>query len=267
MSFQLRIARTPFDVETTVHLGQNPLGDYYPRLFSLISKRAPEVTVGLLAKPVTSENGKMREWYSDFSGQPTSLLALPDAARAQAELLIDDRLAALRRIADAFEADGKKGEAVALRLACRPPTPNMIYVVAGQPVMVDWDRTRADVVPQTPKPAPVVAPPPSAPRTQASSSAEAAASTASEKTDVTQQTAPPTPKPVSVRRTGFFVVLFLALALLAGAAIGAAYYLQWGPFEKNNPRNSEREQLEKEIAKLEAELKKRLSSCPSIDRK
>ncbi|GHU06580.1 hypothetical protein FACS1894205_7450 [Alphaproteobacteria bacterium] len=256
MASHLRIARTPFDAEKVVRLGPNPLCDYYPHLFSIVSGRVPQVTMSLLARPVTSANKDYREWYSDFSGQPVTLISLPDAARSQIETLIEDRLVALKRVADTLETEGKKGEAIALRLACKPPTPNMVYVIGGQPVIINWDYTRSETV---------------AKKAKSSLGAFESALPGAQKAEVnavaseTERGAPPPAPPISAPPTKPLLLLSVLAVLAAGAGLaGLSDHLQWGPFEGKAAVESERTQLEEEIAQLEAELKKRLSACPSV---
>ena len=142
MAFQLRVARTDHTAAQSTMCNGRPLLEYYPHLRAALAPHVPSVTLSLLTEPVLSTDNATAEWYSTLSGEPIPLSQLPDEARLKAAVVLEDRLQALRAQADRLAAGGQVDLADALRLAVQPPRPEMVYVVNGQPVLINWDRAR-----------------------------------------------------------------------------------------------------------------------------
>ena len=116
------------------------LDDLHRELQTLIRRHLPGVVASVLALPVPNADGKTVDWYSDLPGQPTRLTALPAARRAAMKAKLEERLDALRRLADALPTRVKGSESIAalLRAATRYPDDSHVYVIGDEPVLTLW---------------------------------------------------------------------------------------------------------------------------------
>lgn len=244
MASRLRIARTELSgSQATIYNGR-PLIEFHSVIQSSLAGRVPAVTLGLLAMPVLSSDGRYTEWYSDIPGQPMELAALDPGQRDKALSLLADRVDALNEAAGPLAAEGRADASQALRLAIARIEPDMIRVINDQPVVVDWGRHRtgASVLPvraAQASPAPAPASPPSA-----------------------------VLSPQAATGRSWWRWL-LGAALLA--ALLLAVLLLWkgcapSPQDAVAPAPQaadEEAALKAEIARLEEELRQRLAACPA----
>jgi Mg-chelatase subunit ChlD len=140
MASRVRIARVdpaPFDPLSHEH---PPTAALHERIQSLVRRHLPPVTWSLLAAPSPASDRGWMEWYSDIPGQPTSLRDLPEHEQARVRALLNDRLAAVRGLADRLPSlDPGAAELVEpLRQALAYPGDETVYVIGGQPVITFW---------------------------------------------------------------------------------------------------------------------------------
>lgn len=116
------------------------LDDLHRELQTLIRRHLPGVAASVFALPVPCADGKTVDWYSDLPGQPTRLTALRAAHRAAMKTKLEERLDALRRLADALPTRVKGSESIAaiLRAATRYPDDSHVYVIGDEPVLTLW---------------------------------------------------------------------------------------------------------------------------------
>ncbi|WP_296810242.1 hypothetical protein [Thiocapsa sp.] len=116
------------------------LDELHRELQNLIRRHLPGVAASVFALPVPCTDGKTVDWYSDLPGQPTRLTALPAARRAAMKAKLEERLDALRRLADALPTRVKGSESIAaiLRAATRYPDDSHVYVIGDEPVLTLW---------------------------------------------------------------------------------------------------------------------------------
>ncbi|CRI67675.1 hypothetical protein THIOKS1750002 [Thiocapsa sp. KS1] len=116
------------------------LDDLHRELQTLIRRHLPGVVASVFALPVPCADGKTVDWYSDLPGQPTRLTALPAARRAAMKAKLEERLDALRRLADALPTRVKGSESIAALLgaATRYPDDSHVYVIGDEPVLTLW---------------------------------------------------------------------------------------------------------------------------------
>ncbi|RKT46437.1 hypothetical protein [Thiocapsa rosea] len=140
MAPSLRVARVDiggYRLPTEELVG---LDDLHRELQTLIRRHLPGVVASVFALPVPCADGKTVDWYSDLPGQPTRLTALPAARRAAMKAKLEERLDALRRLADALPTRVKGSESIAaiLRAATRYPDDSHAYVIGDEPVLTLW---------------------------------------------------------------------------------------------------------------------------------
>jgi hypothetical protein len=116
------------------------LDDLHRELQTLIRRHLPGVAASVFTLPVPCADGKTVDWYSDLPGQPTRLTALPAVRRAAMKAKLEERLDALRRLADALPTRVKGSESIAalLRAATRYPDDSHVYVIGDEPVLTLW---------------------------------------------------------------------------------------------------------------------------------
>lgn len=116
------------------------LDDLHRELQTLIRRHLPGVVASVFALPVPCADGKTVDWYSDLTGQPMRLTALPATRRAAMKAKLEERLDALRRLADALPTRVKGSESIAalLRAATRYPDDSHVYVIGDEPVVTLW---------------------------------------------------------------------------------------------------------------------------------
>lgn len=153
MAHRLRLARHPVDAYSPPAGVERPGQDLHKRLQGLIRRRLSPITATLLAEPQPSTDGRWIEWYTELAGQPVALPALPAEEQEKARTLLQDRLAALRRLARDLPATGSEAAlGAALQQALAYPGEETVYVVDGQPVLTFWGYGSLPPEPVTPAP-------------------------------------------------------------------------------------------------------------------
>lgn len=245
MSFHLRIARLPTVERVPASVAGEPLSEWHSRLVAAIRRHLAHAAGSILAQPVIG--AAQVEWYSDLAGQPLPLERLDGEARRRATLLLEQRLDGLRQLASRLGQHGQASLAEAMTLAAAPPPPGAVYVVGGQPVLIDWDLARgaapAGILPAG---GPVIP--------------GAAGMTA---------VPPPDPGGWSVRRVALWAALLLLLLLVLGFGLRGCTPFDLpglvGDFRPAAPDlaelQAENEALLKEQAALERRLGDALLAC------
>jgi von Willebrand factor type A domain len=136
----LRIARLNKSSYIPTDGTEEQLYSAYSRLISLIKNHLSPVTASIFAEPSLLDNSDEIEWYSDLKGQPVALNSLPDKQQQLARKLLQDRLAAVSRLADELPqlVPGSEGLQTLLRQALQYPGDQAVYVVNDQPVITFW---------------------------------------------------------------------------------------------------------------------------------
>jgi hypothetical protein len=220
------------------------------RLDRIIRQHLPPAAASLLAEPVPSADGRFIEWYSDLSGQPVPLAALPADARAAAEARLADRLAALAALAGRLAEAGETGLAAELSAALVHPGAASVYVVDGEPVLTFWGYAAA---------AATAAPPPPAAAAAGGAAAGAAAGQGGD--------AGGSPAAPGQGRPRWLLPALAGLALvLVSAGLFATQRLRWPPWGPDYARllaaaGSEEAALAERLAGLGRELDDRLGHC------
>lgn len=140
MAPSLRVARVDIGGYRLPTAELAGLDDLHRELQTLIRRHLPGVVASVFALPVPCADGKTVDWYSDLPGQPARLTALPAARRAAMKAKLEERLDALRRLADALPTRVKGSESIAalLRAATRYPDDSHVYVIGDEPVLTLW---------------------------------------------------------------------------------------------------------------------------------
>jgi hypothetical protein len=136
----LRVARVDISGYRLPTEELDGLDDLHRELQTLIRRHLPGVAASVFALPVPCADGKTVDWYSDLPGQPTRLTDLPAARRAAMKAKLEERLEALRRLADALPTRVKGSDSIAavLRAATRYPDDSHVYVIGDEPVLTLW---------------------------------------------------------------------------------------------------------------------------------
>lgn len=148
MPYNLRISRTRAAEGPVAAVGGRPVTDLHQELVTALSRHGGAQAATVLAKPLARPDGHV-EWYAAAAGQPVALTALPEAERRRAQETLRSRLEGLGRLAERLRAQDPR-LAEALLIAAAAPAPEQVYVVGGQPVIVDWGRTPAAASPPPP---------------------------------------------------------------------------------------------------------------------
>ena len=140
MQPSLRVARVDVSGYRLLTSDFSGLDALHRELRTTILRHLPGVTASVLALPVPSADGKTVDWYSDLTGQPVPLAALPPQRRALVKAKLADRQASLRRLADELpkRVRGSEALAEALRLATHYPDDTHILAVGDEPVLTLW---------------------------------------------------------------------------------------------------------------------------------
>ncbi len=155
MANRLRLARHPVTAYSSPAAA--PDAELHRRLQALIRRYLPPISATLLAEPQRSRDGLYIEWYTELAGQPVPLTALPPAEQERARALLQDRLAAIRRLVrGAVLAEADTPLATALLQATTYPAEETVYVVGAQPVLTFWGY---GTLPVEPPPAPSISAP------------------------------------------------------------------------------------------------------------
>ena len=136
----LRVARVDVSGYRLLTSDFAGLDALHRELRAVIVRHLPGVTASVLALPVPSADGKTVDWYSDLTGQPVPLAALPAQSRALVKAKLTDRLASIRRLADDLpkRVRGSEALAQALRSATQYPDDTHILAVGDEPVLTLW---------------------------------------------------------------------------------------------------------------------------------
>lgn len=153
MAHRLRLARYPVNAYSPPAGVECPGQDLHRRLQGLIRRHLSPITAALLAEPQPSTDGRFIEWYTELAGQPVALPALPAEEQEKARTLLQDRLAALRRLARELSGTGSEAAlGAALQQALAYPGDETVYVVDGQPVLTFWGYGSPPAEPEIPAP-------------------------------------------------------------------------------------------------------------------
>lgn len=163
----------------------------------LLRRYLPPSTAATFARPKEAAD-EIIEWYSDLDGQPIPFAQLPQAEARQLQGRLEERLQAMRGLADQLQAQGSEGaeQARLLRAAAASPHPDNLYALNGQPLITFWGGAA--------EPAPAPLPP--------IAGASGLASVAGEAADSTTE---PAREPRKRRWWPWLLLLLLLLALLA----------------------------------------------------
>ncbi len=122
--------------------GDAPLSQWHTELTRLIGQHLSPVTAAMLARPEDATS--VVTWSTELSGEPVPLARLDASARRQVRDRLQNRRAAIERLADALPrltADDA-GLADALHAAAQMPDENSVYAVDGEPVVIWWGHRR-----------------------------------------------------------------------------------------------------------------------------
>lgn len=126
--------------------GEMPIA--HDELVRLLRTQLSPAVASLFARPKAVEGGLV-EWYSDLGGQPVPFSQLPPGEAVQVQHLLEERIAAIRQLADRLEAQGGEGvrQAALLRQAVQYPDTRTLYSLNGQPVLTFWGHRLAGGAP------------------------------------------------------------------------------------------------------------------------
>ncbi len=240
MNRALRIARLPKAELVSIPFGSGTLLDQHPRLYALLCQHLSAQIASTFAEAVPSTDGQMVEFYSDLNGQPLPFTQAPAPLQAKVSQTLQDRLQAVRQLADRLAAQGQKDEAALLRAAAVTPEPRFVAIVGDHPVISNWGSAG-----RLPTPAPA-----------ATATAGAAAATVA----------------AGGVRWLWPLLLLLLLLLLAGLLwwwFNTRFHMDNPPPEvpasvpeATSPSEDPNAALREKIARLEADLAARLAACP-----
>ncbi len=261
MASRLRVARVdPSGYVALSGLGA-PTADLHQRLQTVIRRHLPAVNASLLAAPSPTADGRYVEWYSDLTGQPRKLMALPEADQAIARALLQDRLNAMQGFAERLPHvdPGAGGLAESLRQALSYPGDDTVYVVGDQPVITFWGyRSVFGTAPSGPSVLTAVA------------AAGAAAVGGDGPPGEPPQGAGETTGGRRLPRWLWLLALILTLGLLAFAAWWYSVDFRWPPWIDYKAliatAEADERALRERIGALEAEIAKELEKCRLNDR-
>ena len=138
MSAVVRVCRTEADRFAAVMPDGASLYTHHGEISALLRAALPETTAHLFARPMPASDGNSIDWVTPLPGQPVALSSLPRDERVAVEMLLTERLAAIRALA------GRLPDATAanlLRRAAVAPGEAQVYVLNGQPVVIGWGQS------------------------------------------------------------------------------------------------------------------------------
>lgn len=140
MQPSLRVARVDVSGYRLLSSAFDELDELHRELQRVIRRHLSLDTASVLCVPVPGTDGVTVDWYTDLTGQPAQLTSLPPAQRAAAKRKLNDRLNALRRLAEQLPARVRGSEAIAaaLKSATHYPDDSHVYVVEDEPVLTLW---------------------------------------------------------------------------------------------------------------------------------
>jgi hypothetical protein len=240
---KVRVVRTNIGTAANDSQGRQQIWTRYSAIKALIRRSLPASSASALAEPVPAGDSAM-DWHSELGGQPVPLSALHGAERARVEKLLDDRLGALRELAGRTPNDSIAHD---LLRAAQPPSPEQVYVMNGQPVVIGWGlgevgpqaaapiaaaptaaagMAASAAIPPTPTPTPAAA----APAAAAGGAGAATAGAAMAAAAGTATTAETEPQRRGSRLWLWIVLGLLLLFLLLG-------FLLWWFWDTLNPKS------------------------------
>lgn len=121
----------------------------YPAFIALVKKQLNPACSALFASPVVAADGAI-EWYSELKGEPKPLEQLTEADKARVEALLIQRLAVVEQLYQRLSAANEESADLLamLALAYKRPNDAKVWVIEGQPVIVDL--LNSDIIPATP---------------------------------------------------------------------------------------------------------------------
>ncbi len=136
--YSLRVARGEISRYRTLAYQGRPLGELHTELTRILRERLSPAAASLLALPLVTPDAAFVEWYSDLAGQPVPVSQLGGDERKRAVMLLEERLQALRSLAGRLESEGQAWLAGALHHASGMPPLADVFLVSGQPVITGW---------------------------------------------------------------------------------------------------------------------------------
>jgi hypothetical protein len=245
MMNRIRIARTRHSAFAPLLHGGVAVADSASSVLALLRREFPAAWGMVLAEPRAS--GDDVDWWGEGLGNAAALPSLPSHEQTRLLAVLEERLGAIRALADRLPASDSD-LAGRLRLATRYPDPGCVFSLAGQPAIIFWGYEDAAAAARAAMPPP------------------AAATVA---TVATVGTVATTTSASGVwRRRAWPVAALAAVLMLAGVA-GLLWWLHAWPFAaRGDPQarldqeNERGRALEAELAELERKLNEARKSCP-----
>lgn len=130
------LTKTSVVLEACLRLDDQIALESYPALQAFLADRGQAQAGRLFAEPLLSRGNQNAvpsvSWYTDFEGTGGPISRLDDRARADVDAVLAQRLAGLRPLLD--DPDGGRLLGAALHV----PKLDDIWIVDGQPVMLNW---------------------------------------------------------------------------------------------------------------------------------
>lgn len=132
----------------------------------LLHRHFPPSIANTFAIP--RKNAQGVEWWTELQGQSIAYADLPVQAQQKMQQVVDERLGAIRNLADKLQREGRTADAQALQTLVGQPDMQQLWSIHGEPLITGWG-VQAIVPPAAPvapaTPAAVPLPPPVPPRT------------------------------------------------------------------------------------------------------
>ncbi len=136
------LTKTTLDRAGIIEIAGRSALESYPALRELIANKVSEEAATVLAEPVFSrgndETPPTVSWYVPWQGEGRRLAALGDEQRNRAESILTERLIALASLIDDPDYGPLVGAALHIGSS------DSIWVVDGNPVLIDWGTIPAD---------------------------------------------------------------------------------------------------------------------------
>lgn len=130
------LTKTRIDLAACLTVGEQLALDAYPALAAFLEGAAGPEAAAIFAEPLMSRGNREApptvSWYAATEGEGRPITQLDGPARAEAEARLARALARLRPLLD--DPDGGRLLGAALHV----PTPEDVWVVEGQPVILNW---------------------------------------------------------------------------------------------------------------------------------
>lgn len=134
-----RITRTDLtslSFEPSSRVDAQAFVDDFQRLRKLLSGRVTAPTFSIFSEPRPGGANKV-DWTTSLGGQPTPIDSLPVTEATQAGKILNDRLENVLKIADEMGPSALE-DAAFLRRSARYKDRGSVYVLNGEPVLVEW---------------------------------------------------------------------------------------------------------------------------------